>query len=73
MTERRNWQALEVAATTMPSTRCNLDRDQAALLETHEAYCWRRYGLAPREAQERHQDTYQAGQPGASATKRAAS
>jgi hypothetical protein len=73
MTIRRQWALYEVAETTMPSTRCELDRDQAALLETHEAYCWRRYGLAPREAQDRHQDTYQAGQPGASATKRAAS
>ena len=62
MTIRRQWALYE--ETTMPSTRCELDRDQAALLETHEAYCWRRYGLAPREAaQTLHQSRNRSGQP----------
>lgn len=49
MSGHRNWTLAEVAQTTMPSCRAELHRDQAALLERHEAYCWKRYGLEPRQ------------------------
>jgi hypothetical protein len=30
------------------SGRDQLDTDRAAMLQAHEAYCWRKYGLTPR-------------------------